>query len=162
LSPLTDTNDALILKRLASAVRSVAVGTVSIAILQGVLTAIGLTIFGFDRAILWGCFAAFGALIPGVGTTVVFVPAIAFLIYNGSNLSAIALTVWGVLAVGLIDNLLGPYVMSRGNTMHPFFLLLSVLGGISLFGPIGFILGPVILSLFLVFLELYLVQMKSN
>ncbi len=161
LSPLTDVNDTLVLKRLATAVRSVALGTVSIAILQGVLTAVGLTIFGFDRAILWGCFAALGALIPGVGTTIVFVPAVAFLVYNGSTFSAIALSIWGVLAVGLIDNLLGPYVMSRGNKVHPFLLLLSVLGGISLLGPVGFILGPVILSLFLVFLELYHAQMKD-
>lgn len=162
LSPLKDANDELILKRLATAVRSVALGTVSIAILQGVLTAIGLTFFGFDRAILWGCVAAMGALIPGIGTTIVFVPAVIYLIATGSQFSAIALGVWGVLAVGLIDNLLGPYMMSRGNKVHPFLLLLSVLGGIILFGPIGFILGPVILSLFLVFLELYHTQIRSE
>jgi predicted PurR-regulated permease PerM len=162
LSPLKDANDELILKRLATAVRSVALGTVSLAILQGVLTAIGLTIFGFDRAILWGCVAALGALIPGIGTTIVFVPAVIYLVVTGSQFSAIALGVWGALAVGLIDNLLGPYMMSRGNKVHPFLLLLSVLGGIILFGPIGFILGPVILSLFLVFLELYHTQIRSE
>ncbi|MFZ2253493.1 MAG: AI-2E family transporter [Minisyncoccia bacterium] len=162
LSPLQDSNDELILKRLATAVRSVALGTVSLAIIQGVLTAIGLSIFGFDRAILWGCVAALGALIPGIGTTIVFVPAVIYLIFNGSQLAALALGVWGALAVGLIDNLLGPYMMSRGNKVHPFLLLLSVLGGIILFGPIGFILGPVILSLFLVFLELYHTQIKSD
>ncbi len=162
LSPLKDANDLLIIRRLAIAVRSVALGTVSIALLQGVLTAIGLSIFGFDRAILWGCVAAIGALVPGVGTTVVFIPAVLYLIATGSQLAAIALGIWGALAVGLIDNLLGPYMMSRGNNVHPFLLLLSVLGGITLFGPIGFILGPVILSLFLVFLELYHTQIKSS
>lgn len=162
LSPLKGANDVLIIRRLAIAVRSVALGTVSIALLQGVLTAIGLSIFGFDRAILWGCVAAIGALVPGVGTTVVFIPAVLYLIATGSQLAAIALGIWGALAVGLIDNLLGPYMMSRGNNVHPFLLLLSVLGGITLFGPIGFILGPVILSLFLVFLELYHTQIKSS
>jgi len=65
------------------------------------------------------------------------------------------LIVWGTSAVGLIDNLLGPYLMSRGNAMHPFLMLLSVLGGIAYFGPIGFIVGPVMVSLLLVLLELY-------
>lgn len=161
LSPLTDENDAFILRRLATAVRSVALGSISIAMLQGVLTAIGLTIFGFDRAILWGCVAAFGALIPGVGTTIVFVPSLIYLIYTGQHFLAIGLGIWGAIAVGLIDNLLGPYVMSRGNEIHPFLLLMAVLGGIMLLGPVGFILGPVILSLFLVFLELYHNQMKD-
>ena len=162
LSPLNDESDLLVLKRLGTAVRSVALGTVSIAMIQGVLTAVGLSLFGFDRAVLWGCVAAFGALIPGVGTTVVFVPAVLYLFSTGAQFSAIAVGIWGALAVGLIDNLLGPYMMSRGNKTHPFLLLLAVLGGIILFGPIGFILGPVILSLFLVFLELYHSQIKAD
>jgi len=61
----------------------------------------------------------------------------------------------------LIDNLLGPYLMTRGNIMHPFLILLAVLGGISIFGPIGFIVGPVILSFFIVLLELYSVHISD-
>jgi predicted PurR-regulated permease PerM len=155
LSPLGDTHDTFILERLAQAVRSVALGTVSLALIQGILTALGLTLAGFDRAILWGCVAALGALVPGVGTTIVFIPAVAYLVVTGGYVTAVIVALWGVLAVGLIDNLLGPYLMSKGNNMHPMVILLSVLGGITLFGPIGFILGPVIMSLFLVLLELY-------
>ena len=155
LSPLKDADNERILKRLASAVRSVALGSITVAIIQGILTAIGLTLFGFDRAILWGCLAAIGTFIPGVGTTLVFVPSILYLFINGSHLSAFLLALWGVFAVGLVDNMIGPYVMSRSHKVHPFLMLLSVLGGIVLFGPVGFILGPVSLSLFLVLLELY-------
>ncbi len=162
LSPLRDVDDLHIMKRLATAVRSVALGTVSIAMLQGVLTAFGLSLFGFDRAILWGCVAAIGAMIPGIGTTVVFVPAVVYLIYTGAHVPAIILGIWGVLAVGLIDNIIGPYVLSRGNNVHPFMMLLSVLGGIALFGPIGFILGPVISSLFLVLVEIYHAHTKKG
>ena len=68
---------------------------------------------------------------------------------------AIFLALWGTLAVGLVDNLLGPYLMSRGSSLHPFLILLSVLGGVGMFGPIGFVVGPVIVSLFIVLLELY-------
>ncbi len=161
ISPLPDDEDELILSRLAQAVRSVATGTVLVAIIQGVLTAFGLWLFGFDRAVLWGTIASFGALVPGVGTTVVFLPAIGFLLFTGAYLKAIGVLIWAALAVGLIDNLLGPYFMTRGNNMHPFLILLAVLGGISLFGPIGFIVGPVILSFFIVLLELYSVHISD-
>ncbi len=155
LSPLKDVDDQLILTRLALAVRSVALGTVTVAIVQGILTAIGLSVVGFDRAILLGCVAAIGALVPGVGTAIVIIPSVIYLVISGQHFLAIGLGVWGLIAVGFIDNLLGPYMMSKGNNLHPFLILLSVLGGLSLFGPLGFILGPVILSFFLVLLELY-------
>lgn len=162
ISPMSDREDNVILDRLVRSVRSVALGTVLVALIQGILSAIGLAIFGFDRFVLWGAIAAFGALIPGVGTTVVFVPAIIYLIIQGSYLYAVGLAIWAVLAVGLIDNLLGPYLMSRGGTLHPFLILLSVLGGIVVFGPIGFIIGPVIMSLFKVLLELYITYISEK
>ena len=162
ISPLPDNQDEIIMNRMATAVRSVATGTVLVALIQGTLTAFGFWLFGFDRAILWGVVAAFGALIPGIGTTIVFGPAIAYLAYIGALPKAIGLAVWGMLAVGLIDNLLGPYLMSRGHNMHPFLILLSVLGGVMIFGPIGFIVGPVIISLFAVLLEIYLTHISDH
>lgn len=155
ISPLPDDRDDIILRRMAQSLRSVLTGRILVAVIQGVLTALGLWIFGFERAILWGTIATFGALIPSVGTAIVLIPALLYLIFIGSYLDAAGLAVWGILIVGLIDNLLGPYLMSRGNSMHPFIVLLSVLGGIVFFGPIGFIAGPVVVTLFLVLLELY-------
>ena len=162
LSPLKDGQDTLIINRLARAIRSVALGTVLIAIIQGILTSLGLWLFGFDRAILWGVIAALGALVPGVGTAIVFIPAIIYLIVTGELMTAGGVAVWAFFAVGIIDNILGPYVMSRGNPLHPFIILLSVLGGIALMGPIGFILGPVIATLFTVLVELYSQYMRNN
>jgi len=101
-------------------------------------------------------------LIPGVGTTIIFIPSVIYLIVTEAYGSAIGLAIWGVLAVGLIDNLLGPYLMSRGNTLHPFVILLAVLGGMSVFGPIGFIVGPVVVSLLKVLLELYASHVKDE
>jgi len=155
ISPLPDSEDELILRRLGQAVRSVATGTILVALIQGTLTGIGMAIFGFERAILFGAVAAFGALIPSIGTSIVFVPAVAYLAITGDYFNTVGLAIWGVLAVGLIDNLLGPYLMSRGNVIHPFLILLSVLGGIVVFGPVGFVVGPVVVSLFKVLLELY-------
>lgn len=162
ISPLPDAQDEVIMERLAGAIRSVATGTVLIALIQGVLTAFGLWLFGFERAILWGVIAAFGALIPGIGTLIVFIPAIAYLAFFGMYTQAILLSVWGVLAVGLIDNFLGPYLISRGSKLHPFMILLAVLGGVSVFGPIGFVVGPVLVSLFMVLLELYSLHISDH
>jgi len=162
ISPLPDTEDELILHRMAIAVRSVATGTVLVALIQGTLAAIGLAVTGFDKFILLGTAAALGALIPGVGTSIVLIPAILYLFITGSYLFGVMLLVWAALAVGLIDNFLGPYLMSRGNPLHPFVILLSVLGGIAFFGPIGFIVGPVVVSLFVVLLELYTIHISEQ
>lgn len=155
ISPLSDTDDEAIISRLATAVRSVVTGVVLVSIIQGVVAAVGFSIFGIERAVLWASVAAIAALLPGIGTSVIMIPAIAFLFFVGSIGNAVGLLVWALVAVILIDNFLSPYLMSRGNKLHPFVILLSVLGGITLFGPIGFVIGPVILSLFMVLLEIY-------
>jgi predicted PurR-regulated permease PerM len=162
LSPLPDTQDEHILKRLAQSVRSVVFGTLVVALIQGLLTTVGFAIFGINQPVLWGAVAAVGSLVPGVGTLIVFGPAVVLFLLQGSYSAAIGLSIWGALAVGMIDNVLGPYLMSRGVPLHPFFVLLSVLGGITFFGPIGFIVGPVTLSLFVVLLELYSIHAHSN
>ena len=155
LSPLPETENAHILNSLVQSIRSVVLGTLAVALIQGLLTAAGFAIFGMHQPILWGAVAGIGSLIPGVGTLVVFLPTIAFLLLQGSYSTAMGLAIWGTLAVGMIDNMLGPYLMSRRVPSHPFPVLLTVLGGIAVFGPMGFILGPVILGLFTVLLELH-------
>lgn len=155
ISPLSDVEDSLILHRMAMAVRGVATGTVLIAIIQGTSAAIGFTMFGFERAILFGTIVALTALVPGVGPSVVFIPAAGYLFFTGDYTAGAGLLVWWLLAVSIVDNVLGPYLMSRSHPMHPFLVLLSVLGGLVLFGPIGFIVGPVITSVFIVLLEIY-------
>lgn len=155
ISPLKDTEDKVIMQRIAKSIRSVATGTVLVAILQGFLAALGFAIFGIDRPILWGTIGALGALLPGFGTATIMVPAVAYLVYVGNFVAAIGLAIWAAITVVVVDNLISPYLMSRGNNLHPFVVLLSVLGGIALFGPIGFIIGPVMISLFMVLIELY-------
>jgi predicted PurR-regulated permease PerM len=155
VSPLPDKEDTVILRRLAQAIRSVATGTLAVALIQGALVAIGFSIVGIPNVVLWGSVTAVLAIIPGVGTGFVTFPAIFWLFYSGDILFGIFLAVWAALVVGLVDNILGPYLMSRGNRLHPFIILISVLGGIALFGPIGFIVGPMITTLFVVLLEIY-------
>ncbi len=155
LSPLQDIHDEKIFSKLALAINSVIRGNLTIALIQGILTAIGFSLFGVPNATLFGTVAAIAALIPGVGTALVTIPAIAYLYLNGEILYSIGLLFWGMLAVGLVDNLLGPKLISKRTKLHSFLVLLSILGGISLFGPFGFLLGPLVLSLLFALLEIY-------
>ena len=161
-SPLDDSEDLAIFDRLARSVRSVATGTVLLAIIQGFVSGIGFSLFGISQALLWGSVASLGALLPGVGTSGVMIPAIAYLFYIGSVGPAIGLLIWAIVAIIIVDNIIGPYLMGRGNDLHPFVVLISVLGGVSLFGPLGFILGPVCITLFMVLIELYGVYMNND
>ena len=158
LSPLQDIHNETIFNKLSLSINSVIKGSLAVALVQGTLTAIGFAIFGIPNAALWGSIAAITALIPGIGTALVLLPAILYLYFSGKTLFAVGLLVWGVVAVGLVDNFLGPKLASRGIRLHPFLILLSILGGISFFGPLGFLLGPLVLSLLFALLEIYKVQ----
>jgi len=154
-SPLLDTYDEYITTTLRKAVWSVIAGTLTVSIIQGTLTGLGFYIFGIPAPAIWGSVAAIASLIPGLGTSLVIVPGAIYLLVTGNYLYAIGLAVWGVFAVGLIDNFLGPHLINKGVHAHPFLILISVLGGIATFGPIGFILGPLIIALLFALLDIY-------
>jgi len=155
LSPLANTYDEDIFNRLHLAVNSVIRGSLTIAVIQGVLTGIGFAIFGVPTPALWGGVAMVTALVPGVGTSLVLAPGILYLFAFGSLGNAIGLLIWSVVIVGMIDNFLGPRLVGRRIKIHELLILLSVLGGIALFGPIGFIMGPLVLSLLVALLDIY-------
>lgn len=162
LSPLPDNQDEHILRRLELAINSVIKGALAIALIQGMLTSLGFWIFDVPHPILWGSLAAIAALIPSVGTALVIAPAIAFLYFTGQTGAATGLTIWGAGAVGLIDNLLSPILINRGIKLHPFIILLSVLGGLALFGPVGFLLGPLVTSLLFALLDIHFEVIKAQ
>ncbi len=155
LSPLRDSDDRSVVRRLETAVNSVIKGTVSVALLQGFLAAIGFWMFGVPNSALWGTIATISALIPGIGTALVFVPAIIYLAVTGNTGAALGLGIWGAIAVGGVDNVIRPYLIGSGTRLHPLPVLLSVLGGITFFGPVGIFLGPLSIALFFALLSLY-------
>lgn len=155
LSPLQDRHDRVIMERLTVAVNSVVKGQLFVAMIQGTLTGFGFWIFGVPNPALWGSVAAVCALVPGVGTSLVLLPGIIMLFVTGHLWPAFGLALWGGLAVGLIDNMLGPYLVGRGAKIHPLWVLFGVLGGISLFGPMGFLLGPMLVSLLFALFDIY-------
>ncbi|PIP60523.1 hypothetical protein COX00_02855 [Candidatus Uhrbacteria bacterium CG22_combo_CG10-13_8_21_14_all_47_17] len=155
LSPLPNRYDIQVQERLTLAINSIVKGTLLIALIQGILSGIGYSMFGLPNPALWGTLAAIGALVPGVGTTIVLVPAVTYLVITGHYFPAFGLAIWGMTAVGLIDNILGPSLVGHGVKIHPLFILFSVLGGIVFFGPTGFLLGPLILSLLYALTDIY-------
>ena len=154
-SPLRDTYDESLFDRLELAINSVVRGNLTIAIIQGILTGIGLTIFGVPNSVLWGTVAAVAAMIPALGTGLIFIPVVGYLLLVGNSGAALGVTIWGIAAVGLIDNLLGPRLIGRGVKLHPLVVLISVLGGISLFGAVGVFLGPLTVSLLFALISIY-------
>lgn len=154
-SPLLDQHDEYITVTLKRAIRSVFAGTIVVAVVQGILTGFGFWIFGIPAASVWGSVAAISSMIPGIGTALVIVPGIVYLLITGETMMAIGLALWGLLAVGLVDNFLGPYMVNRGVRIHPFLILISVLGGLVTFGAIGFVMGPLILAFLFALLEIY-------
>jgi len=162
VSPLRDIHGEAILNKLALAINSIVKGTFAVVLVQGMLTAVGFFIFGVPNAALWGSVATIAALIPGIGMALVFLPAILYLYFNAGAFLAVGLLVWGMTAVGLVDNFLGPKLVERGMRLHPFLILLSVLGGIGLFGPFGLLLGPLVLSLLFACFDIYLLIRKEH
>lgn len=161
LSPLQDSDDRDIFSKLKQAVHSVIWGTLVVALTQGALVTIGFYLFGVPNGALWGSVAAIAALIPFVGTTLVILPGVAYLFLTGSTLPAAGLFIWGASAVGLVDNILSPMLIQRGTRIHPILILFSVLGGLSFFGPSGFLMGPLLLSLFFALVSIYKKQLTD-
>ncbi len=162
LSPLNDDHNNEIFAKLKNAIGSVIRGSITVAVIQGVLAGTGFAIFGIPNAALWGFVTVVAALIPIVGTAAILAPAIGYLFLFGNPMAGVGLLIWGMTAVGLIDNFLGPKLIERSVKIHPFLILLSVLGGMNFFGPIGFLAGPLAIALLFALFNLYPVIVLSK
>lgn len=155
VSPLDDRHDDEIVHRVGTTINAVVRGALLVSIAQGILAGVGMAFFGVPNAMLWGTLAAIAAIIPGLGTGLVLIPAIMYLAMQGGLAAPLGLAAWGIAVVGLVDNMLMPYLYSRGAAIHPLVILFAVLGGLATFGPLGFLIGPIVVSLFVAVFELY-------
>ena len=128
-SPLADSYDEQIMKRVGLAINSIVRGSLIIALTKGFLTALGFAIFGIPNPILWGIVSAFTSFIPVVGSSIVIIPAILYLFVASSYAGAIGFAVWGVALVGLSDNLLSPILMKKGCISIRFLFCFLFLAG---------------------------------
>lgn len=156
--PLSEENTKKILNSLSSSINRVLKGSFIIAIAQGFLAWVGFMIFGVPNAAIWAVVSGIASFVPTLGTSIVSVPAIIYLFATGMQLQALGLLLWSMLLIGTIDNLLSPYIISKDTNIPSIFILFSILGGVSLMGPVGIIIGPLVLSLLYSLVSIY----KSN
>ena len=146
LIPIESERSDLLINNLVSVMRAVVYGTTVTALLQGVLIGIGFAIIGLPSPVVFGALAAAASFIPAVGSAVVLVPAILYLMVVGRWGAAIFLLVWcGLLLLG--EQLLRPMLTSRHAEVSALAVFVGAIGGVSAFGFIGFVIGPVLISL---------------
>lgn len=155
ISPLPNEYSRKILDKLELAVNSVVKGTLVVALVQGFLAGLGMAIFGVPQSVFWGSVSVIASMIPMLGSAIILLPASLFLIATNHFVAGIGLLLWSLLVVGTIDNVLRPFVVDKGINVHPFLILLSVVGGIDMFGLMGFLIGPLVLSFLFALLEIY-------
>ena len=143
-----DRRDAL-LEKFGIVIRATVKGNLVIAIIQGALGGLIFWILGINSALLWAVLMAVLSLLPAVGTALVWGPVAIYFLATGSVWQGVVLIAYGVLVIGLVDNVMRPILVGRDTRMPDYIVLVSTLGGLAIFGVNGFVVGPVIAALFI-------------
>ncbi len=162
LSPLDDRHEEVLMQRFVSVSRATVKGTLVIGLVQGTLGGLTLWIFGVSSPILWGLVMVILSIIPLVGGWLVLYPAAIIQLILGNTWQGIAIIVVTSVVISNVDTLLRPRLVGRDAGMHDLLIFFSTIGGISLFGIMGFIIGPVIAVFFLTILDIYTIEFEST
>jgi len=147
--PLKPQHSRRLLDQFVTVVRATVKGNVVMALVQGTLGGMAFWVLGISGPLLWGALMALLSLLPAVGAALVWGPVALYLLATGSIWAAVGLTVWGVLVIGLVDNVLRPILVGKETQLPDYLVLIATLGGLSAFGLNGFVIGPVIAALFI-------------
>ena len=153
--PLKEQDRMRVLEKGVSVTRATLKSILVIGLLQGAMVALAFVVVGIEGPLFWGAIVVVLSSIPAAGPPVVWGPAALYLLMSGQVWAGIGLIVWGMIAVGLIDNVLRPRLVSEETQMPDLLILVSILGGISALGAIGILLGPILAGYLLVVLEIY-------
>ncbi|MCF7936041.1 MAG: AI-2E family transporter [Synergistales bacterium] len=153
--PLTPEDRNHILDKGLSVTKVILKSILIIGLLQGVLVGAAFWIAGIRGAAFWGAVTLILSAIPGLGAPLVWGPGALYLLLSHRYLAAVAMVLWGGLVVSTVDNILRPRIVGRETQVPDLVVLLSTLGGIAVFGPVGIIFGPVLAGLFLTVLDMY-------
>jgi predicted PurR-regulated permease PerM len=130
-------------------IRATVKGNLLVAVIQGTLGGLAFWFLNVSGPLLWAVLMAFLSLVPVVGSGLVWLPVSLYFFLTGALWQGVALTAWGLLVMGLIDNLLRPILVGRNAHMSDYIVMIATLGGLSVFGINGFVLGPLIAAMFL-------------
>jgi predicted PurR-regulated permease PerM len=147
--PLERGHTHYLLNKFSTVVRATVKGNVVVAIVQGILGGVALWVLGIGGAVFWGVVMALLSLLPAVGAALVWGPVAIYLLATGAVWQGVALIVWGVVAIGLSDNVLRPILVGKDTKLPDYVVLVTTIGGMSLFGINGFVIGPTIAAMFM-------------
>lgn len=158
--PLGSQRFAELQQRISATVIANFYGGVAVGAAQGSLTALAFWVLGVGSPILWGVVTAFFSLVPVIGSATVWVPAAVYLLFSGHVVKGIILLAWGAGVVGLVDNVVRPWIISESVQLHTIYVFFALLGGMQVFGVMGLFLGPVILSVTAALLSMLSEELK--
>ena len=160
--PMTGGEKEQMLEKFVSVTRATLKGTVFIGIAQGVLGGLAFWAAGIDGAIFWGTVMTVLSIIPGIGGALVWIPAAIILMTTGEVWRGLALAAFCGLVIGSVDNLLRPMLVGRDTQMHELLIFFSTLGGLMMFGVMGFIVGPILAALFVTVWGMFATAFRSS
>ena len=153
--PLRPEQQRALIGKSTIVIRAMFKGSILVAIVQGALGGLIFWVLGIHAAVLWAVVMAFLSLLPAVGAAAVWLPVAIYLLATGDVWRGVVLILYGAFVIGLVDNLLRPFLVGKDTEMPDYLVLISTLGGIAVFGLNGFVLGPVIAALFIAVWDIF-------
>jgi len=162
LIPLSEEHKQHLFRKFATVVRATVKGNIVVAITQGFLGGVMFWFLGIQGALLWGVLMAFLSLLPAVGAALIWLPVAIYFLVTGAIWEGITLALFGVLVIGLVDNILRPLLVGKDTKIPDYVILISTLGGLSVFGLNGFVCGPSFAALFIACWVLFPSALRMN
>ncbi|MEO7056804.1 MAG: AI-2E family transporter [Caldimonas sp.] len=153
--PVAPRHKTVLIDKFTTVMRATVKGNILVAAAQGALGGLAFWVLGVHGAILWAVVMAFLSLLPAIGAALVWAPVAIYLLAIGEIWQGVALIAWGVLVIGLIDNVLRPTLVGKDTQMPDYVVLITTLGGLTLFGLNGFVIGPVIAAMFIAVWQIF-------
>ncbi len=160
--PLSEEHKQHLIRKFATVIRATVKGNIVVAITQGTLGGLIFWVLGIQGALLWGVVMTLLSLLPAVGAALIWAPVAIYFLASGAILQGIVLTLFGVLVIGLIDNILRPILVGKDTKLPDWIILVSTLGGLAVFGLNGFVIGPLSAALFIAAWDLFPSAVKLN
>jgi predicted PurR-regulated permease PerM len=160
--PFGDDRERALFAKFAEVSRATIKGTLVIGVVQGAMGGILFASLGVNGAVFWGVVMVFLSILPLIGASLVWIPAAIFLVVGGAYLKAAIMVIVGGVVIGLTDNILRPMLIGRDTKMPDYLILLATLGGLSLFGISGFVIGPITAALFLAVWVMFAEEMEPE
>ena len=156
--PLAPQHQRELAQKFSTVIRATVKGNLLVAALQGALGGLAFGFLGVPGALLWAVLMGFLSLLPAVGAALVWGPVALYFISTGATAQGVGLAAWGVLVIGLVDNVLRPVLVGKDTRLPDYVVLIATLGGIAMFGLNGFVLGPVVAAMFFAIWQIVFVE----